>query len=752
MPGPTPDDGPQLSRTLGVYAVFATAAGTMIGAGIFILPSLAAETAGPGAALSFLIAGGIALITALAVSELATAMPKAGGGYFFVSRAMGPLLGTIVGLGAWVALVFKGSFALVGLGEYAIALLQHFEVYAQANVIVLALVAGALLIIMNLVGAKVSGILQNVIVILLLALMGVFAIWGAFSMDVDTLRPLLPYGWSGVFAGTGLVFITYLGIEKAAAISEEVKDPGKAIPRGIIGAVLVVTGLYVVTMLIVTGVIPMGDLVGDKAPVASAAGVFMGGVGLVVMAVAGLLATASTGNAAVLSSSRYPFSMARDNLMTRRLSHVSERFGTPLRAIAVTGVVMLALILIFDVEDLAKLGSAFNILVFALVNGAVIVLRRSAPTWYEPEFRMPFYPVLPLVGMLSALALLPMMDALPQIMAAVFILIGIGWYYWYRGQGEDQPMPRYGLRDQLMRIREVQALERKREFLSSYAQPLEEDAVVIELVQGQPNRKLLTLAIALANRFESPVDAVVVTEVPEQTPLVFAKAAWDREWLEKTKARFEQAGTHVRFHHVIAHDRDDAILGLVDEKTAAVLVDWHEPLHVHRLRDSHVDEVLNRAPTRVGILKHRGGETYDEITVATGGGPYEQTEIEFATALAEHVGARVTFLRVLDPDSTEERISTAKDYLDGLVNLVDVEAEGKIVYDGNVVAGLVDGAEGTDLLIMGASERRFLERTVFGRTPDRVARMADFSVLITKKPPSEVSIKKRLQQRVFGEG
>lgn len=142
----------ELNRELGFFAVFATATGTMIGAGIFILPGIAAAGAGPGAALSFLLAGLVTSIAAMSVSELATAMPKAGGDYYFVSRATGPLVGTMVGAGAWLALVLKGSFALVGLGQYVL----HFS---PVPVLLTAAAGGILLTLVNLVGAKASGTL-----------------------------------------------------------------------------------------------------------------------------------------------------------------------------------------------------------------------------------------------------------------------------------------------------------------------------------------------------------------------------------------------------------------------------------------------------------------------------------------------------------------------------------------------------------------------------------------------------------------
>lgn len=745
--------GPELSRKLGVYAVFTTATGTMIGAGIFILPGIAAEAAGPGAALSFLFAGCIALVTALSACELATAMPRAGGPYFFVSRAMGSLFGAIVGLGAWIALVFKGSFALVGLAEYLF-------IFIQAPLTAMALGAGVLLILVNLVGARASGSLQNVIVAVLLLLMGLYVVWGSFALDIDTLRPLLPMGWSGVLAGTGLVFIAYLGIIAAATISEEVTDPGRSIPRGIIAAVVVVTLLYVVTMVVVTGVLPMDQLLIEAAPVASAAGVFMGGVGLIVMAIAGILATASTGNAAVLGSSRYPFAMARDNLMTSWLNDISSRFGTPVRSILITGGVMLALVLVFDVEQLAKLGSAFNVLVFVLVNLSVILLRRAAPEWYEPVFRVPFVPILPGLGAAASLALLPGMGLLAQVAALLFILGGFGWWHFYRDRGEGRAKPEYGVLDQLFRIREVEALEKKRVALREAKSPSPEPEevaearghVVVELVHGHPNRHILLLASAVARRERLGIDLVVVTEVPYQTPLAAGVQPLDPEWVEKVRLRLETGGTPVRLHNVLARDRDIAVLDAIDADTRLVLVDWHEPLRIHRLRDSHVDVIIRKSPVRVAVLKHRGLDSLKKIAVATGGGPYAKTEVEIADALAQVTGAGITFVRVVRPDAPAARVGDAREYLDSLRRLVESPAEVLLVRDDDVVEGLIEATLGHDLLVIGASNEPRFRRTVFGRIPDRVARQADVSVLVTRDPERPGPLARVVAEQVFREG
>ncbi len=163
-----------------------------------------------------------------------------------------------------------------------------------------------------------------------------------------------------------MVFISYLGIVKAAAVAEEVENPSRNLPLGILSSVALVTLLYVCTMVIVTGVFPIPEIAASTAPLADAGRVFLGVVGGVMVGIAGILATISTSNAAILSSSRYPFAMGRDALMTLWMRRIHPRFRTPSRAILVTGGVMVGLALMLDVEGLARLGGVFGMLVFSL--------------------------------------------------------------------------------------------------------------------------------------------------------------------------------------------------------------------------------------------------------------------------------------------------------------------------------------------------------------------------------------------------
>ena len=375
----------RLGRSLGFFSTFAIGTGTMIGAGIFILPGLAIANAGSGAIISFLIGGLISIATAISMAELATGMPLAGGSYYYISRTMGAELGSVIGLGSWLALIFKGTFALIGLAEYA-------QVFYPLPLYLVAAASGISLLAINYRGAKSSGSLQNFIVVILLVILALFIANASFMADPGNFVPLASHGIISIVTTAGVIFISYLGLAEAAAVSEEVKNPSRNLPMAFIASAVVVTLFYVGIMAVIVGISGPEGTATTVTPLADIAGLMAGNFGRILIALGALLATLSTANGAILSSSRFPFAMSRDALMPEWFVMIHKRFETPHNAILVTGTVMVLLLFLFDIEELARLGGAFNILIFILLNMAVIILRKRTLPGYEPTFRDPFFP------------------------------------------------------------------------------------------------------------------------------------------------------------------------------------------------------------------------------------------------------------------------------------------------------------------------------------------------------------------------
>jgi len=434
------DDDVELERTIGLTGGLAIGIGTMIGAGIFVFPGLAADSAGLAATLSFAIGGLVALLVALPTSELATAMPRSGGGYYFISRGMGTAYGAIVGLGLWLGLVFASAFYLVGLGHYAHAVFIELGIDLPVSpVIGIGLLFGVVLTALSIGGTENTATIQNVVVGILLVVLTVFLSYGVLDALGVFGRESAPEaffsrGYFPVLTTAALVFTSYLGFAQVATVAGEIKQPGRNLPLAMVGSVLVVTVFYIVTIFVATsafGADRLGQF-GETAMVEVARD-FLGLPGAIAILGAGLLATFSSANASILSASRAVYALSRDALLPRKASEVNLRYGTPHVALLAAGGPILVLVATGQVELLAEVASFLHLVMYGLMCVALIVLRRRDPEWYSPSFRVPGYPVLPGVGALASFGLIAFMQPTSIGLGIVVMLVSYLWYRYYAG-------------------------------------------------------------------------------------------------------------------------------------------------------------------------------------------------------------------------------------------------------------------------------------------------------------------------------
>ncbi|MBT8487692.1 MAG: amino acid permease [Gemmatimonadetes bacterium] len=430
------DPGPsRLRKELGLVDVYAISTGAMFSSGFFLLPGLAAAQTGPSVSLAYLVAAIFILPAMFAVAELATAMPRAGGAYYFLDRSMGPLVGTVGGLGTWMALVFKSAFALVGMGAY-------LALYVDVPIKPLAVGLTVAFAFLNVVGAKETSGLQRMLVGALLVVLAFFLAQGV--SEVASMQStgamegrfddFFSFGLTGFFSTVGFVFVSYAGLTKVASVSEEIRDPDRNIPLGMILSLGTATVVYTVGVFIMVAVLPPEELRADLTPVATSAAAFFdwlpSGTGVVLIVVAAIAAFASTGNAGILSASRYPLAMARDRIVSQRFEELG-RFHTPTLGIASTAVFMTAAILLLDIEGIAKLASAFQLLLFSLLSLAVVIMRESEIEGYDPGYRSPLYPFMQVFGFLAPLWLIAEMGQLAIFFTFGLVGLTIGWYFYY---------------------------------------------------------------------------------------------------------------------------------------------------------------------------------------------------------------------------------------------------------------------------------------------------------------------------------
>jgi APA family basic amino acid/polyamine antiporter len=413
----------RLKKELGLLGVYTIATGATLSTGFFLLPGLAALSAGPAVPLAYLIAAVPMIPAMLSMVELATAMPRAGGAYYFLDRSMGPLVGTLGGLGTWLALSLKTTFALIGMGAYLHLVLPGASELPLA--IAFTFVFGAV----NLWGARGAGSLQSVLVFGLLAIL-IWFMGGIVHVDPGRFSGLFQKGPHSILAAAGLVYVSYIGITKVASVSEEIRNPERNLPLGVFLALATALVIYIVGTVVMVGVLPMNELAGDLTPVASTAQRLVGRGGTILIIIAALFAFSSVANAGILSASRYPLALSRDHLIPRFFRRLSPR-RTPVAGVIATVVLMLVFLLVLDPMRVAELASAFQLLLFALICVAVVVMRESRIDSYDPGFRSPGYPWMQIVGVLAAILLIIEMGWLPVLFTAGFVAVGIVWYFRY---------------------------------------------------------------------------------------------------------------------------------------------------------------------------------------------------------------------------------------------------------------------------------------------------------------------------------
>jgi len=419
------NDCTTLKRELGLFEVFCIASGAMISSGLFVLPGLAYAKTGASVIISYLIASLLIVPTLLSKAELATAMPKAGGDYFFIDRSMGPAVGTIGGFASWFSLASKTAFALIGIGAFA----QLFNPgLTDINMKLIAVAFCIIFTMINLFGVKHAGKTQVILVTGLVSILIFYIIVGFYYIEPSRFQPFTTHGIGSIFATAGFVFISFMGLTKVCSVAEEVCKPKRNIPLGIFLAWGVVSALYVLVVYVTVGLLEHTTLTNSLMPISKGAEVFSGEIGLIILGVAAVLAFVTTANAGLLSSSRYPMALSKDQLLPGFFSKISKK-GTPIISILFTSGFMIAIILFLDLEGLVKTASTLVLLLFIFVNLSLIMMRESKLRYYRPSFRSPFYPWVQIAGIIGYSLLIIEMGVIPLVFVGCFILAGFLWYW-----------------------------------------------------------------------------------------------------------------------------------------------------------------------------------------------------------------------------------------------------------------------------------------------------------------------------------
>lgn len=687
--------------------------GAMIGSGIFVLPGLAFKIGGPAIVLAFLLAGIVVLPAALSQSEMATAMPVAGGTYLYIDRAMGPLMGTIAGFGVWFSLVFKGAFALVGLSAY----LEFFVDHPERPLAALLAVG---LIVINLIGIHQTAKLQAALVSTVLILLVGFILFGTPHADAEAFTPFLSEGFKGLFSATAVVFVSYIGVTKVASVAEEIKRPGRTIPWSILISVGVAMVLYPAVVAVIVGVTPAAELAATETPVLTAAQQFLGTGGTYIIAGTAVLALLSMANAGVIASARYPFAMARNKLAPAFLATVGKRSGAPVAGITVTGVVLIFLVLFVPLLELAKLASAFQLLVFALVNLALIAFREAHLDWYQPKFRSPMYPVPQVFGIIASLLLLTQMGLVPLAGAALFVAAGV---VWYRVFGRSRAVKESATRDAL-RLRENARLIQRS--AAAVATGGRKHVLVLIRRPTSPARQhtLFRLAMRLT---AADVGRIHIINFDARTRNMIPTV--------RDLARAEELGITVTSENYTDEDRRGMVHAFVEREGVDLFIadlprDIRATRHISRdlrwLREHLICDSV--------FLRNRAVDNIDRIAILGTGGPYDPVKVELADHIGRYEDASIRFVHLTPADASPKQAEAIVEYHRQLGETLTVPWDDRVRPTDHLVETLTELSIGANLVILGAPTHRF---HLVADMADRIAEAVNCPALVVHTPTLE---------------
>lgn len=417
--------------------------GAVIGTGVFVVTGTAAANyAGPAATLSFVVAAFVVILSGFSFAEFASRVPVTGGPYSYLYVVFGELIGWLAGwfliceyllavssvASGWSSYV-QGFLASMGV-QLPTALTAGYNAKAGTYVDLIAALVVIFITFWVSQEAKKALRLNNAMVWVKFGIIALFIVVGVFFVEPSNWKPYLPYGLSGIFDGAALVFFAFLGFDAIAMAAEEVKDPQKDIPRGIIGSIIIATVLYVIVTLILTGIVPYTELgVGD--PVAFAMRyVNLGMVGSI-LSVGAILTLLTVTISMLYSLVRLVYAISQDGLLPAFLQKIDKKHRTPVRATFVTGAIALFFAAAFPLDLLAELTNITALACLILMSLGIIRLRKMMGEPKKGEYKVPFVPVLPWLSALACAFLMTRLQTATWIVFAITVAIGLIIYFFY---------------------------------------------------------------------------------------------------------------------------------------------------------------------------------------------------------------------------------------------------------------------------------------------------------------------------------
>lgn len=422
----------QLKRNIGLFGAASVGIANIIGAGIFVLSGVASGLAGPSVILSFLIAGFIALLTALSAAELSSFITETGASYAFTKKAFGRFWSFLVG---W----FKYFDYIVGAAAVSVGFAAYFtELFGLTGVFPLIFAAAGLplvLTILNLIGIKETTyvtsamVLIKIFALILLLMLGGFFL--AKNFNIAKYTPFFPRGFNGMFNGAAIIFFAFLGFNTVSMMSEETKNPKRTIPKALMLAFFVSFVLYVSIAFVEIGVLNWQKLGTSASPLADLASAISNNkIFLDFISFSALIATGSVVLSSIIGGTRASFAMGRDRLLPHQFDLISKRFGTPYFSIIVGGLIIIILSGIFfnNIDAIASIVNFGSLFTYLFVHLSLLKLRRSEPKT-KRLFKVPLYPAFPVIGALSCIFLMYYLSNTAKLASSIWAIVGLTLFF-----------------------------------------------------------------------------------------------------------------------------------------------------------------------------------------------------------------------------------------------------------------------------------------------------------------------------------
>ncbi len=428
-----------LSQTFGSIGLIILGIGAILGAGIFVVTGLAAAVAGPSIIFSFSAAAVVCIMVALCFAEMASIITVTGGSYTYTQFSLGEIWAWIVGWSVVLQIIVTGATVAIGWSSYIMGLLNSLNLHlpnlilAYMTMINLpALTIVALLTGVVLMGARSSKRVNNMIVIIKLAVVIIFLLMGIKYVNTGNYIPFVPNGINGVLQGAAMVFFAYLGFEMVATSSEEAINPQKTIPKGIIGSLITCAVLYILVVIIMTGMVKYSEYSGVAAPVQYALNA-VGANWVMTIVTIGILAGLTTVilvNLYIIP--RVIYSMSRDGLLPSKLSHINTKYKVPIIPIIISGVIIGIIASFVPLGSVFELANIAALTAFIFVAIGIINLRRTCPS-VPRKFKCPFVPFLPLLTIVICLVLILELKLSTLLYFGIWTVLGLIIYFGYKG-------------------------------------------------------------------------------------------------------------------------------------------------------------------------------------------------------------------------------------------------------------------------------------------------------------------------------